>query len=104
VTGVAVFDSTGAAGWVSVGGTSLGAPQWSALVVLADAGRISPLSSAALTSSPFYRAALASTYRDITSGSNGPCGSLCIAGPGYDFVTGLGSPLAGLLVPALQAQ
>ncbi len=104
VTGVAVFDSTGAAGWVSVGGTSLGAPQWSALVVLADAGRNSPLSSAALTSSPFYRAALASTYRDITSGSNGPCGSLCTAGPGYDFVTGLGSPLAGLLVPALQAQ
>jgi len=104
VTGVAVFDSTGAAGWVSVGGTSLGAPQWSALVVLADPGRISPLSSASLTSSPFYRAALASTYRDITSGSNGPCGSLCIAGPGYDFVTGLGSPLAGLLVPALQAQ
>jgi subtilase family serine protease len=104
VTGVAVFDSTGAAGWVSVGGTSLGAPQWSALVVLAGAGRISPLSSASLTSSPFYRAALASTYRDITSGSNGPCGSLCIAGPGYDFVTGLGSPLAGLLVPALQAQ
>src|SRR6266849_6407622 len=26
VTGVAVFDSTGAAGWVSVGGTGLGSP------------------------------------------------------------------------------
>jgi subtilase family serine protease len=101
-TGVAVFDSTGAAGWVAVGGTSLGAPQWSALVALADAGRTIPLSSAVLTASPFYRAA--STYRDIVSGSNGPCGSLCTAGPGYDFVTGLGSPLAGLLVPLLQAQ
>ncbi|HYS29068.1 MAG TPA: S53 family peptidase [Candidatus Limnocylindria bacterium] len=104
VTGVAVFDSTGAAGWVPVGGTSLGAPQWSALVALADAGRRSPLSSAVLTDSPFYRAALASAYRDITAGANGPCGTLCTAGPGYDFVTGLGSPLAGLLVPALQAQ
>src|SRR5229473_507666 len=101
VTGVAVFDSTGAAGWVPVGGTSLGAPQWSALVALADAGRRSPLSSAVLTDSPFYRAALASAYRDITAGANGPCGTLCTAGPGYDFVTGLGSPLAGLLVPAL---
>src|SRR5438445_3364229 len=97
VTGVAVFDSTGAAGWVSVGGTSLGAPQWSALVALADAGRHSPLSSAVLTDSPFYRAALASGYRDITAGANGPCGTLCTAGLGYDFVTGLGSLLAGVL-------
>ncbi len=103
VTGVAVFDSTGAAGWVSVGGTSLGAPQWSALVALADAGRPSPLSSAVLSDSPFYRAALASAYRDITAGANGPCGTLCTAGLGYDFVTGLGSPLAGVLVPVLQA-
>lgn len=104
VTGVAVFNTTGAAGWLSVGGTSLGAPQWSALVALADAGRRSSLSSAVLTDSPFYRAALASAYRDITAGANGPCGTLCTAGPGYDFVTGLGSPLAGLLVPLLQAQ
>jgi hypothetical protein len=33
-------------------------------------------------------------FRDITSGTNGACGSLCTARPGYDFVTGLGSPLA----------
>ena len=38
---------------------------------------------------------------DIVSGSNGTCGALCTAGPGYDFVTGLGSPQANLLVPAL---
>jgi hypothetical protein len=33
---------------------------------------------------------------DVTSGSNGPCGAQCTAGPGYDLVTGLGSPLAGV--------
>jgi subtilase family serine protease len=31
--------------------------------------------------------------RDITSGSNGSCGTDCTAGPGYDLVTGLGSPV-----------
>jgi len=41
--------------------------------------------------------ALGSTsLRDITSGSNGRCGAECTAGPGYDTVTGLGSPIAGV--------
>jgi hypothetical protein len=40
-------------------------------------------------------------YRDITVGSNGDCGPICLAGPGYDFVTGLGSPRAENLVPFL---
>lgn len=104
VTGVAVFDSTGATGWVSVGGTSVGAPQWSALIALADEGRTGPLSTVALGSSPFYSRAVAGDYRDVVAGSNGSCGTLCTAGPGYDFVTGLGSPLAGTLVPGLKAE
>ena len=33
---------------------------------------------------------------DVTSGSNGSCGSVCQAGTGYDFVTGLGSPRTGV--------
>jgi hypothetical protein len=41
-------------------------------------------------------------YRDITSGNNGNCGAICNAISGYDFVTGLGSPLANNLVPFLQ--
>ena len=110
-TGVSVFDSTplnGQTGWFQVGGTSAGAPQWAALTALADQIRSTgPLSSSNLNSSPEYNAAApaiyGSNYRDITSGTNGTCGTGCTAGVGYDFVTGLGSPLANALVPYLGA-
>jgi hypothetical protein len=99
-TGVAVYDSYGNYGWMVIGGTSAGAPQWAALVALADQSRSTPLSSSNLTTSPEYQAATgsvyASNYRDITSGSNG-----YLAGAGYDLATGLGSPLANNLVPYL---
>jgi hypothetical protein len=42
-------------------------------------------------------------YHDIVKGTNGTCGALCDAGPGYDFITGIGSPRANKLVPALVA-
>lgn len=102
-TGVAVYDSTrysGQSGWFQVGGTSAGAPQWAALIALANQTRSSALSSNSLSSSPEYSAP-ASNYRDITSGTNGTCGSTCSATTGYDFVTGLGSPRANTLVPYL---
>jgi subtilase family serine protease len=102
-TGVAVYDSVsyrGMSGWLVAGGTSAGAPQWAALVALADAGRTTPLSSTDLTSSPVYAAATepvyAGNYFDVTSGSNGYA-----AGSGYDLATGLGSPKANNLVPYL---
>jgi subtilase family serine protease len=105
-TGFSVYDSTnyqGQKGWFRVGGTSAGAPQWSALFILADQGRAA-LSSNNTGSSPVYGAAASavygSNYRDITAGSNGTC-AICAAKPGYDFVTGLGSPLANSLVPYL---
>jgi len=107
-TGYPVYDSTpyfGSTGWFQVGGTSAGAPQWAALTVLADQARLTTsLSSNNLTSSPQYNAAASAVYaynyRDIMSGSNGSC-SICTATNGYDFVTGLGSPLANNLVPYL---
>jgi len=110
-TGVEVYDSTpynGEIGWFQVGGTSVGTPQWAAIVALANQTR--PAGSQPLyttqISSPFYYAANAivytSNYRDITVGSNGrrPC-RICSATIGYDFVTGLGSPLSNNLVPFL---
>ena len=111
-TGVSIFDSTsysGQTGWFTVGGTSIGAPQWAALIALADQARFlvgkSTLSSNNTASSPLYFAAsppLSATYslnyRDITSGSNTNGFS---AAAGYDFVTGVGSPLANNLVPYL---
>ena len=108
-TGVSIYDSTKyqrQSGWYQVGGTSAGAPQWAALIALANEGRSSSLSSNNLSSSPEYNAAKAAYstyYRDITSGKNGKCGSTCTATTGYDFVTGLGSPLAASLVPYLKS-
>jgi len=110
-TGVEVYDSTpynGQTGWFTVGGTSVGTPQWAALVALADQTRTagSPSLYTTQTSSPIYYAAnstaYASDYRDITTGSNGRRNCrICSATIGYDFVTGLGSPLANNLVPFL---
>lgn len=89
-TGYSVYDSTsyyGMKGWFTVGGTSAGAPQWAAIKALGSSAN----------NSAFYKDAAASTYsktfRDIVVGSNGSCQFFCLAGPGYDFVTGLGSPL-----------
>lgn len=107
-TGVAVFDTFGQPGWIQVGGTSAGAPQWAALVAIANSGRTSALgstSSTTPTNTAIYgiaKTAYSANFRDIVSGTNGSCGAICTAGPGYDFVTGLGSPLANTLVGSLQ--
>ena len=92
-TGVAVYDSLGYSGqygWFQVGGTSAGAPQWAAIQAL----------GLTASNNNFYQDAKSSTYasyfRDITSGSNGPYS----AGPGYDYVTGLGSPLTTNYTPS----
>ena len=99
-TGFYVYDSVpdaaGDVGWFSYGGTSAGAPQWAALVALADQGRaqvgLGPLASGPAA---FYSLSSAD-FHDITTGSNGYA-----ATPGYDFVTGRGSPRADLVVADL---
>ena len=105
-TGVAVYDSTqdsGQKGWFQVGGTSFGSPCWAALIALSDQGRSSALTSIN-TISQLYSIAGATNstgytnnYHDILSGSNGGFSSQS----GYDMVTGIGSPKADVLVPAL---
>lgn len=87
-TGAAVYDSVryqGQSGWFRVGGTSLAAPLVGAVYALAgNAG------SVVYGSFPYSQT---SSLHDVTSGSNGSCGSyLCTAGAGYDGPTGLGSP------------
>lgn len=89
-SGVAVYDSysyDGQSGWFQVGGTSEGAPQWAAIDALGKSVVSTKLySDAKLTSASSF-------FRDITSGTNGACGSVCTAVSGYDTVTGLGSPV-----------
>jgi subtilase family serine protease len=43
--------------------------------------------------SAIYSGGYATNLKDITSGTNGTCGTDCTAGSGYDLVTGLGSPV-----------
>ena len=89
------------------GGTSAGSPQWAALT--ADAvqmaghplGNINPFLYA-LAAQP---AAYAADFHDITTGNNRVAIYLhqgYDAGPGWDPVTGLGTPNAAGLLPVLQ--
>ncbi|WP_316745584.1 hypothetical protein [Streptomyces sp. MK7] len=89
--------------WFKVGGTSLSAPIWGAIIASADQLRATADKPHLASSGPDGDTAhtdvyaLGSSYlRDITAGSNGRCGAECTAGPGYDTVTGLGSPTAGV--------
>lgn len=102
-TGFAVYDSYTFPydPWLEVGGTSAGAPQWSALIAIADQGRalngLGTLDGASQTLPLLYGMG-ESAFHDITSGWN--LGGYS-AGPGYDLVTGLGSPIAGQVVAGL---
>ncbi|WP_051839187.1 S53 family peptidase [Streptomyces sp. NRRL F-5126] len=102
-TGVAVYTSaTGTAQWLEVGGTSLSSPIWAGIVTAADQLRAAagekPLAVAGAGGDTAHAAVygLGDALSDITAGSNGACGSECTAGDGYDTVTGLGSPKAGI--------
>ena len=95
-TGYSIYDSTpnsGISGWLNVGGTSAGAPQWAALIALLEQ------TSAHITISTLY--AHQDGFRDIIKGGNGNC-SLCQAKSGFDAVTGLGTPNAATLVTLLR--
>ena len=106
-TGPLVYDTApGGGGWFIVGGTSCSAPQFSGLVAIADQiaghglGQINP-TLYQLASGPNY-----STYfYDVNTGTNQADPSVpgYPATTGWDPVTGLGTPNAATLVPALAA-
>ena len=103
-TGVAMYDSydntDGIGAWYEIGGTSVAAPSWSGLIAIANQGRaiegVGSLDGPTQTLPAIYYASPAD-FNDITKGSNGGFS----AGPGYDEVTGRGTPKAPLLVPDL---
>ena len=91
-TGVSVYDSTsyqGQSGWFTLGGTSVGAPNWAGVLAAGKAAGSTALEG----DSAIYSGGYKTNLRDITSGTNGTCGTDCTAGTGYDLVTGLGSPV-----------
>jgi hypothetical protein len=103
-TGVAVYDSvpdSGQTGWFDVGGTSVGAPSWSAILADADQLRAAsakpPLTAAGFAAQKAVYSLPAAVLAPVTTGpDNGFCPDGCTAGPGYDEITGLGSPRAGI--------
>jgi subtilase family serine protease len=109
-SGVAVYDSYGtSSAWMEFGGTSAAAPQWAGLVAIADQGRVisglNALDGATNLLPTIYSLASSSTtysadFHDVTSGSSSYSIS---AAKGYDEVTGLGTPKANTLIPALVA-
>jgi hypothetical protein len=99
-TGYSVYNTFGSpggqSGWWSAAGTSAGAPQWAAIITLADQARglqgHGPLANA----QALIYSLPASDFHDVTSGSNG-----FAAGPGYDLASGRGSPFADRIIADL---
>jgi len=90
--------------WNIVGGTSVGAPCWAAIWALAEQYHKARTGKGLAPANPLLYALANSSlrgtvYRDVTTGSNG----YWQAGPGWDHVTGWGSPNAAALVAALGA-
>jgi subtilase family serine protease len=94
-------------GWYDIGGTSLSCPQWAGLVALADQlnggglGLINPALYAIGADPGRY----AADFYDVTTGNNtaDPDVPGYAATPGWDPVTGLGTPNAARLIPDLVA-
>lgn len=98
-SGVSVYDSyafSGMSGWLQFGGTSAGAPQWSALMAIVAQGRqlLGKNSLDGPTQTlPLIYALPATDFHDITVGSNGLQAAI-----GYDPTTGRGSPIANNVI------
>ena len=101
-SGVSIYDTYdfgSSAPWITVGGTSVASPCFAGIIAVVDQGRSlvggASLDGATKTLPQLY-ALPAAAYHDISTGNNGYA-----AGPGYDLVTGIGSPVANVLIPKL---
>ena len=79
-----------------IGGTSAVAPLWAGLITLANAAN---KKQAGFLNPTLYAARESSTFRDITSGSNGAFN----AAVGWDPCTGLGSPVGTAVASTLKS-
>ena len=99
-------------GWQGTGGTSGAAPVWAALFALADASSSCRGTLVGFADPTLYALAAsgqATYFNDITTGNNdftptGNTSGMYPAAVGYDMASGLGTPKAAALVPALCAQ
>lgn len=91
------FFGQSAAGWYTIGGTSVGSPSWAGLV--ADLDQLAGHPLGLLNPYLYVLGALGLGFHDVTVGNNGVNG---VAGynatPGWDAATGFGSPDLGQLM------
>jgi hypothetical protein len=108
-TGYAVYDSLayqGSKGWQVIGGTSAGAPQWAALIAIANQGRAA-LGAGTLDGVTGTLPGIYSLYNSTDYGNSfndaltGRSSWFYSAGGGWDPVTGLGSPKGDAIADAL---
>ncbi len=94
-------------GWYDVGGTSASSPQWAGIVAIADqvAGRDLGYINPALYQIADNPAKYAADFFDVTANCNQQNSSIAgyCASPGWDAVTGLGTPNVANLIPDLIA-
>jgi subtilase family serine protease len=99
-TGVPVYDSYDGYQWVKVGGTSLSSPVWAAFMAIENSLRVagggSPIQQFLpdLYQTIYPSGSYATDFHDVTTGSSG---GVCVAGHGYDYVTGVGSMIGNRL-------
>jgi len=99
-SGVPVYDTYDGYNWTRVGGTSLSSPMWAAFMAVENSYR----GGAGVIQQPhadlysLYHSNFGADFHDVTTGSSG---SICIAGTGYDYVTGIGTPVANHLASDL---
>jgi subtilase family serine protease len=85
-------------------GTSLAAPMWGGLIAVVNQGRALAGEGPIGNIQEAVYALPTSDFHDVTTGTNGLTGgNLHSAGPGYDLVTGIGSPISNKLIPDLVA-
>src|SRR5262249_15631991 len=99
------FNNSTATPWSQFGGTSVAAPQWAALIAIANQGRAAAGLAALGSDSgsqtlPKIYGLPSYDFYDIVGGTSTGTPNYS-AGTGYDLVTGRGSPKANLIVQDL---
>ena len=104
---VAQTIGTAATVWASVGGTSIGAPQWAGVVAVANAIRVAnakavlgDMHNVLYKTIATVPGTYSSSFGDVTVGNNGTC-TTCTTATGFDTATGLGTPNVSGLLTAL---
>jgi hypothetical protein len=98
-TGAMVYDSYGGHGLYHLGGTSLACPLMAGLTAIVDQGRSYLFGRSSYGGTDFLNALYnlpQSDLKDIVTGNNG-----FAAGPGYDLVTGRGTPIVDRFVSGM---